>query len=108
MALRPHDRSDLFLAPVALEIDTRLAELGAMTLEELNMRVALAANVDTRFAAERESGLLQTVTHLIEMHDWTAQWDSRGVRIMHADHAITLGCPANFAVFRDPDYQAGI
>lgn len=104
MALRPHDRSDLFLAPVALEVDARLSELGEMSMDELNMRVALAANVDTRFPAERERGLLTTVTHLIEMHDWQAAWDTRGLRLSHADHGLTLGCPPNFAAFLDPEY----
>lgn len=108
MALRPHDRSDLFLAPVALEVDRRLRELGAMSLDELNMRVALAANVDTRFAVERERGLLIAVTHLIEMHDWQAAWDPRGIRVWHGDHEFTLGTPLNFATFRDVEFEPSV
>ena len=99
MSLRPHDRTDLFLAPVALEVDQRIAELGALSLEELNLRVALAANVDTRFAHERDRGLLTTIVHLIDMHDWQIAWDDRGVRLFHGDHSIVIGCPANFAAF---------
>lgn len=108
MALRPHDRSDLFLAPVALAVDARLGELGQLSLDELNLRVGLAANVDTRFAAERVRGLLHTITHLIEMHEWDAAWDDRGLRVFHGDHTLTLGCPANFALFLDPEYQPSV
>ena len=99
MSLRPHDRTDLFLAPVALAVDERLRELGELSLEDLNLRVALAANVDTRFAEERVRGLLTTVVHLLDMHDWQVAWDPRGIRLFHADHAIVLGCPENFAAF---------
>lgn len=106
MSLRPHDRTDLFLAPVALEVDQRIAELGALSLEELNLRVALAANVDTRFAHERDRGLLTTIVHLIDMHDWQVEWNGRGVRLFHGDHAIVLGCPANFAAFLEAEATA--
>ncbi len=104
MSRRPHDRADLFLAPVALEVDERMRELGTMSLEELNLRVALAANVDTRFAGERERGLLATVTHLIDLHDWVASWDDCGVRLSHGGHHITLAPPANFSTFRAAEY----
>ena len=99
MSLRPHDRTDLYLAPVALEVDRRVAELGALTPEELDLRVALAANVDTRFAPERIRGLLTTIVHLLDMHDWQVAWDDRGLRLFHGDHSIVIGCPANFGVF---------
>lgn len=103
MSLRPHDRTDLFLAPVALAVDERIRELASLDLHDLNLRVALAANVDTRFAPERDRGLLTTIVHLIDMHDWQVEWDDRGVRLFHGDHSIVLGSPVNFTAFLEAE-----
>lgn len=99
MSPRPHDRTDLFLAPVALEVDQRIGELGSLSVSELALRVGLAANVDTRFAQERDRGLLTTIVHLIDMHDWQVEWDARGLRLFHDDHALVLGIPESFRAF---------
>ena len=44
MPARPHDISDLYLAPMALEVDARIEELGRLDKERLAYEVALEAD----------------------------------------------------------------
>ena len=44
----------------------------------------------------REEGLIRTVTHLIDSHDWEFSWDPRGLRLTHDMHTFVLGIPAVF------------
>ena len=41
MASRPHDITDLYLAPVALKVDARIEELGHLDKDRLAYEVAL-------------------------------------------------------------------
>jgi len=93
MASRPHDMVDLYLAPVALSVDSRLTELASLSLDELFIRVSLSTDREPMTAEERRRGLLTTVTHPVEMHGWEPSWDDqgRGLRLSHAGHALTLG-----------------
>ena len=40
MATRPHDLTDLYLAPVVLTVDARIAELGRLDRDRLAYKVA--------------------------------------------------------------------
>ena len=42
MATRPHDVTDLYLAPVALAVDARIEELGQLDKDELVYEVAVS------------------------------------------------------------------
>ena len=77
MAL-PKDMTDLFLAPVVLTVERRIQELGALSVDELADRVALEADADIANPADRLDGLLRTIGHLQELHDWSLGWDERG------------------------------
>jgi hypothetical protein len=44
----------------------------------------------------REEGLIRTITHLIDSHDWEFSWDPRGLRLTHDTHTFVLGIPAVF------------
>lgn len=90
---RPHDRSDLLLAPVALEIDARIQELGEMDDEALRFRVALEGNIDLSDMAVVAEGVVDACTNGIELHHWEASIDPRGLRLTHADHSLVLGLP---------------
>ena len=100
MARRPSDRTDLFLAPVILELDRRLQVLGEVGERELDRIVGTAANVDTAVLAVREQALLHTVTQAIDLHGGEASWDERGLRVSHGDHSVVLGLPAVIAAYR--------
>jgi hypothetical protein len=92
---RPHDASDLLLAPVALEVDARIQELAGTDSDALRFRVALEGNVDLSNPAMIVDGVIEACTNGIDMHHWEATIDARGLRISHADHTIVLGLPAN-------------
>lgn len=95
MANRPHDGSDLFLAPVALQIDARLDELATLDDEALKFRVALEGNVDLANADLVAEGVVNACTNGIDLHHWQASIDARGLRLTHDDHSLVLGMPAN-------------
>jgi hypothetical protein len=93
MATRPHDISDLYLAPVALAVDARIEELGRLDTERLAYEVALESDTPDFTREMREQGLIRTITHLIDTHDWEFSWDSRGLRLTHDAHTFVLGIP---------------
>ena len=98
MADRPHDVTDLYLAPVLLAVDARIEELGKLDRDGLAYEVALESDRPDTTRQLREEGLIATVTHLTDTHGWAFSWDPRGLRMTHGAHSFVLGLPA---VFRD-------
>ena len=96
MATRPHDISDLYLAPVALTVDARIEELGQLDKERLAYEVALESDSPDFTLHMREEALIRTITQLIDTHDWQFSWDPRGLRFTHEAHTFVLGIPAVF------------
>ena len=96
MATRPHDLTDLYLAPVVLTVDARIAELGRLDRDRLAYKVALESDLPDFTRAVREEALIRAVTHLIDSHDWKFSWDPRGLRLTHDTHTFVLGVPAVF------------
>ena len=96
MATRPHDLTDLYLAPVVLAVDARIEELGRMDKSGLAYEVALESDTPDFTRKMREEALIRTVTHLIDVHDWEFSWDPRGLRLTHEAHTFVLGVPAVF------------
>ena len=103
MPARPHDISDLHLAPVALEVDARIEELGHLDKERLAYEVALEADSLDFTREMREEGLIRTITHLIETHNWEFHWDPRGLRLRHHERTFVLGIPAVFTEYLEDD-----
>lgn len=99
MAQRPHDMVDLYLAPVALSVDAALAELADLSDEELAGAVALRTNTEPHTPEERQRAMLEAVTHLVELHGWTAGWADRGLELSHEDHRLVLGVSASVRGF---------
>jgi hypothetical protein len=98
MADRPHDLTDLYLAPVLLAIDARIEGLSRLDKKDLAYEVALASDLPDTTRQTREEALIKTLTHLTETHHWTLSWDPRGLRLAHDAHTFVLGIPA---LFRD-------
>jgi hypothetical protein len=96
MTARPHDPTDLYLAPVLLAVDARIEELGKLDKDELAYEVALESNSPGTTRHMREEALIRTVTHLIDPHHWELSWDPRGLRLTHDAHTFVLGVPAVF------------
>ena len=97
--MKPQDVSDLYLAPVALAVDARLEEHGALTPDGLAERVALASDEADWTVELRRDGVIRTVGHLLDLHDWELSWETRGVGISHASHRLVLGIPDSLRVF---------
>jgi hypothetical protein len=99
MAIRPHDATDLYLAPVMLAVDARIEELGKLDKDGLDYEVALEADTPDITLQMRKDGLIRTITHLIDVHHWEFSWDPRGLRMTHDSHTFVLGVPAVFAEY---------
>jgi hypothetical protein len=96
MATRPHDITDLYLAPVVLAVDARIEELGHLSEDRLAYEVALESDSPDFTLHMREEALIRTITYLIDCHDWEFSWDPRGLRLTHDTHTFVLGIPAVF------------
>ena len=96
MSELPHDIADLYLAPVALGLDARIAEMGALTDEKLRVQVAIESDEPDWSADMRKDALLRAVSHLVDLHGWSLSLDERGIRLAHGKHSFVLGAPANF------------
>lgn len=92
---RPRDRSDLYLAPIALAIDDRLEDLARLSDAELEKRIVIEANVDLSNDGAREAGLLTSLEHLLDLRGWSLSLHARGVQLAHEDHILVLGLPEN-------------
>jgi hypothetical protein len=103
MATRPHDATDLYLAPVALAVDTRIEELGHLDKDGLAYEVALESDSPDYTRRIREEALIRTVTHMIECRGWQLSWDPRGLRLTHDAHTLVLGVPAVFLEYLQDD-----
>jgi hypothetical protein len=106
MATRPHDITDLYLAPVVLAVDARIEELGHLDKDGLAYQVALESDSLDRTRSMREEALIRAVTHLIDCHDWEFRWDSRGLRLAHDAHTLVLGIPAVFLEYLEDRARA--
>jgi hypothetical protein len=96
MTVMPHDATDLYLAPVLLEVDARIEELGKLDKGQLTYEVALESDSPDTTRQMRENALIRTITHLIDRHHWEFSWDPRGLRVAHHAHTVVLGVPAVF------------
>lgn len=93
MATVPKDITDLYLAPVLLAVDARLAELEELTLAELTQEVAVLSDCSDRSPEWRREALLRAIAHGLALHGWTLSWDARGLVVAHGDHRVVLGLP---------------
>ena len=94
MADRPHDVTDLYLAPVLLAIDAKIEKLGKLDKDELAYEVALESDLRDNTRQRRREALITTITHLVDTHHWQFSWDPRGLRMTHDEHTLVLGIPA--------------
>jgi len=106
MAIRPHDVADLHLAPVVLAVDARIEELGRLDKDGLSYEVALESDLQGVTRAIREEALINTVTHLLDRHEWEFSWDARGLRLTHAAHTLVLGVPPVFVDYLEDRQKA--
>jgi hypothetical protein len=106
MATRPHDITDLYLAPVVLAVDARIEELGRLDKSGLAYEVALESDSPDFTRHMREEALLRAITHLVDCHGWKFSWEPRGLRLSHDAHSLVLGVPAVFLDYLEDAPQA--
>ena len=93
MTTMPRDLTDLYLAPVALDLDRRLEGMTGRTPHQLDLDVAMATDQQPRDAYDRRALLLATLTHLLPTHGWHVAWHPRGLAVTHGQHLFVLGVP---------------
>ncbi|MBX6748376.1 MAG: hypothetical protein IRY85_01695 [Micromonosporaceae bacterium] len=91
--VRPHDITDLYLAPVVLAIDAELEALRGKSYDDILMYVALATNREPRTRIEKRKYFIEAVTKFHELHGWEVTCHPRGLRLTHDGHQIVLGLP---------------
>jgi hypothetical protein len=92
-APRPHNPSDLALAPVLIEIERNLAALRASG--DINFTLALDLNDDDTWyqtADERAMRVQRSAVRGIDLHSWTVTptSDRCGLRVSHGQYAVCL------------------
>ena len=105
MSDRPHDVTDLYLAPVLLAVDARIEELGRLDRARLAYEVALESDLPDISRQMREEALIRAITHLSDTHHWAFSWDPRGLRMTHDAHTFVLGLPAALLEFLADDRE---
>ena len=106
MATRPHDVTDLYLAPVLLAVDARIEELGHLDKDQLAHKVAFQSDAQDHTPRMREEALIKTITSLIDCHGWELSWDPRGLRLTHDVHTFVLGIPGGFREYTQGNPRA--
>lgn len=101
MTTRPHDLTDLYLAPVALELDRRLERLTGKSIDEIVIWIALDTDRQASSPEERPVLAIRALQYLLDMHGWEMHLDHRGVRLSHDDHTLVLGIPDSLKAYLD-------
>ena len=99
MTTRPHDVADLYLSPVAIELDRRLADYEGLSEKDVTYRVAVSTNREPGPKESRPGLLLADLTHAMELHGWHLEWVPRGLRMRNGDHELVLGVPESLRTY---------
>lgn len=101
MTTLPHDVTDLYLAPVALELDRRLDALTGMSLDQVVLWIAVETDREAMSPDERPVLALRALEHLLDTHGWDLRLDHRGLRLLHNGHSLVLGIPDSLRAYLD-------
>ena len=97
--MRPHDPTDLRLAPVALQVDSKIQELAGKSPAELAYHVASEVDRNPRTEVQRGRDIVDAIVHLVDLCGWHATWDERCVRLSHEGRSLVLGVTREMAEF---------
>ena len=97
----PRDYTDLFLAPVALNVEQRLEELATLDRDLLHRQIVVDTDREAGDRGTRAADVVASVTRLLDMHGWVAEWDDRGIRLSSGGRSLVLGVPRNVAAYVD-------
>jgi hypothetical protein len=105
---RPRSATDLFLAPVAVEIDRNLQRLRDLDPAQIAAELELELDRPEPPAAdrgERRARILQAATRNVQLHDWRAAITDDGARLRLDGGSVTLdlGLSASIMHYVDGD-----
>ena len=86
----PRDLADLELAPIALQVDRRLEQLGQLSNRELVLEIAAGTDHDP-VPGRCASLLLELLVRDLHLHAWSLTWCDRGLRLSHDRRELVLG-----------------
>lgn len=95
----PHDRVDLYLAPVVLRLDAWLEEWSGMSEHDITVRIALSTNEEPHDVGGRKRALIHAAERDVELHGWAVELVRRGLRLHHGEHEVVLGLPDSLRGF---------
>ena len=104
----PHPKSatDLFLAPVAVEIDRNLQRLRDLSPAQIAVELELELDRPESPDAdrgEREARILQAATRNVTLHDWEAAVSPDGARVRLQGGSVTLDLGLSASIMRYVD-----
>jgi hypothetical protein len=95
MSVHPKSSQDLFLAPVAVDVDTNLRPLREMSQGELVYDLALELNqpIELRDRSDRERAILGAATRFVHLHNYDASIsdDATRLRLSGGSESLDLG-----------------
>lgn len=102
----PKSAADLFLAPVAVEIDRNLERF--RDLDPVQIAAELDLELDrpespTADRSEREARILQAALRNVNLHDWKAAVSSDGARVHLDGGTVTLDLGLSASIMRYVD-----
>jgi hypothetical protein len=95
----PNDLTDLYLAPVLLEIEARIDRLSRLEPAALSLEVALTSDAPDWDRGWREHALAAAITHLIDLHGWEVTVEGRSLRLAHRQRAVVIALPQSLEAF---------
>ncbi len=95
----PHDTTDVLLAPVALDLDQQLEQLGALDQQEIHYLVALTTDREPHSLERRRELLMTALLRDVDTHGWDIAWHERGLELAHGDRHVVLGVPQSVRTF---------
>jgi hypothetical protein len=99
MAIRPGGVTDLYLAPVALQVDAILEEAAGKSADELTLWLAWSTDAEPRSIEDRRKLAVRALRRDVDLHGWRLKLVDRGLRLKHKDTSIVLGVPATLMAY---------
>jgi hypothetical protein len=108
----PHPKSatDLFLAPVAVEIDQNLQRIRDLNPAEIRTELDLELDRPESPSAdrgERQARILQAALRNVNLHEWSAAISDDGLRLRLDGGSVSLDLGLSASIVRYVDGDAG-
>lgn len=98
----PHDTDDVLLAPVAIGLNRLLESLGELSVEDLELQIALQTDREPTTVERRRTLLLDLLRHNVDVRGWELSWCERGLAVTHERYQLVLGLSPALAGYLAP------